>query len=263
MSGLPGKMDRALDTLAQAARDYAPACFANSLGAEDMVLTDLIAKYQPDIEIFSLDTGRLPQETYDLMQEVRRYYGVPLKVYFPDGRLVEEYVAGNGINGFYDSVESRKACCFARKVEPLRRALKGKGAWITGLRRDQAVTRGALEISSFDADNGLQKFNPLLEWSNKDVWSYIRQQDVPYNKLHDQFYPSLGCAPCTRSVTPGEDIRAGRWWWEDPSSKECGLHATPGGKVAHGTGVQPAGSAQLRAGRERVIGAAAKQEAPV
>ena len=159
--------------------------------------------------MFSLDTGRLPQETYDLMQEVGRQYAVPLQVYFPDRALVEEYVARHGINGFYDSVENRKGCCFVRKVEPLRRALAGKGAWITGMRRDQAVTRGTLEVSSFDADNGLQKFNPLLDWSNKDVWAYIRRYDVPYNKLHDQFYPSLGCAPCTRSVTPGEDIRAG------------------------------------------------------
>ncbi|MBI3903101.1 MAG: phosphoadenylyl-sulfate reductase [Nitrosomonadales bacterium] len=234
------KIEQVIDVLAQAAREYAPVVFANSLGAEDMVLTDLIAKHQPDIAIFSLDTGRLPQETYDLMQEVRRYYAIPLAVYFPDRKLTEDYVAQHGINGFYDSVEQRKGCCFVRKVEPLRRALNGKGAWITGMRRDQAVTRGTLELSSFDADNGLQKFNPLLEWSNKDVWAYIRQHDVPYNKLHDQFYPSLGCAPCTRSVTPGEDIRAGRWWWEDPANKECGLHVTHKPQVAHGTGVQPA-----------------------
>lgn len=258
MSGLAGKIDQALSVMADAVRNYTPVCFASSLGAEDMVLTDLIAKYRPEIEIFSLDTGRLPQETYDLMQEVRRYYGVPLKVYFPDGKLVEEYVGKHGINGFYDTVESRKACCFARKVEPLRRALKGKGGWITGMRRDQAVTRGTLELSSFDTDNGLQKFNPLLEWSNKDVWAYIRQQDVPYNKLHDQFYPSLGCAPCTRSVTPGEDIRAGRWWWEDPSSKECGLHTSQAKKVAHGTGVQQSLSASLQTGREHAQETAAK-----
>lgn len=263
MSDLNSKIEQVLEVLAQASRDYVPVSFASSLGAEDMVLTDMIAKHQPDIEIFSLDTGRLPQETYDLMHEVRRYYGVPLKVYFPDGKLVEEYVAQHGINGFYDSVESRKACCFVRKVEPLRRALKGKGAWITGMRREQAATRGTLELSSFDADNGLQKFNPLLEWSNKDVWAYIRQHDVPYNKLHDQFYPSLGCAPCTRSVTPGEDIRAGRWWWEDPSSKECGLHASNARKVAHGTGVQPGSSAPLQEIRERITAADAKQEATV
>lgn len=263
MSELIKKIDQVVAVLGQAARDYAPACFANSLGAEDMVLTDLIVRHQINISIFSLDTGRLPKETYDLMQALDERYGVPLKVYFPDHVAVEQYVAQNGVNGFYDSVESRKACCFVRKVEPLRRALKGKGAWITGMRREQAATRGTLELSSFDADNGLQKFNPLLEWSNKDVWAYIRQHDVPYNKLHDQFYPSLGCAPCTRSVTPGEDIRAGRWWWEDPSSKECGLHASNARKVAHGTGVQPDVSAQLRTGRERIIGADAKQEAAV
>ena len=234
---LERKIEQTVAVLKEAARDYAPVVFASSLGAEDMVLTDLIVLHCPDIDIFSLDTGRLPQETYDLIQEVRSYYDVPLQVYFPDGKLVEEYVAQHGINGFYDSVESRKACCFVRKVEPLRRALKGKGAWITGMRRDQAVTRGSLEVSAFDSDNGLQKFNPLLDWSHNDVWSYIRQYDVPYNKLHDQFYPSLGCTPCTRSVTPGEDVRAGRWWWEDPSSKECGLHVSA--RVARGTGVQP------------------------
>jgi phosphoadenosine phosphosulfate reductase len=218
------KIDRVVAVLLQAAEEFSPAAFANSLGAEDMVLTDLIAKHKLDIEMFSLDTGRLPQETYDLMQEVHQHYGVPLKIYFPACTLVEEYVAQNGVNAFYDSVELRKRCCYIRKVEPLRRALAGKRAWITGMRRDQAVTRGSLEVSSFDMDHGLQKFNPLLEWSNKDVWAYIRQNDVPYNKLHDRFYPSLGCAPCTRSITPGEDIRAGRWWWENPEDKECGLH---------------------------------------
>jgi phosphoadenosine phosphosulfate reductase len=224
MNNLQNKTDAVLDVLNGAARDYGRVCFASSLGAEDMVLTDLIARHQLGIEIFSLDTGRLPQETYNLMQEVSRHYGIALKVYFPDSAAVEAYVAQNGINGFYNSVDARKRCCLVRKVEPLRRALLGRGAWITGLRRDQAVTRGSLEQSSFDADFGLQKLNPLLEWSNKDVWAYIREYDVPYNKLHDQFYPSLGCAPCTRSISVGEDIRAGRWWWENPEEKECGLH---------------------------------------
>jgi len=224
MSDLQHKIDQTVAVLAQAVGEFSLVAFANSLGAEDMVLTDLIARHQPDIAMFSLDTGRLPKETYDLIQEVSQQYSIPLHVYFPDSKLVEEYVTQHGINGFYDSVDNRKGCCFVRKVEPLRRALKGKDAWITGMRRDQAVTRGTLEVSSFDADNGLQKFNPLLDWSNKDVWAYIRQYDVPYNKLHDEFYPSLGCAPCTRAITPGEDIRAGRWWWEDPAHKECGLH---------------------------------------
>lgn len=226
---LEKKTEQVLALLAQAARDYAPAVFANSLGAEDMVLTDLIAKNflaenGRDIAMFSLDTGRLPQETYDLMQEVREHYGIPLQIYFPDSALVEGYVAQQGVNGFYASVDNRKRCCYIRKVEPLKRALSGKRAWITGMRREQAATRGELEVSAFDADNGLHKFNPLLEWSNADVWEYIKANGVPYSKLHDRFYPSIGCAPCTRAITPGEDVRAGRWWWEDPQNKECGLH---------------------------------------
>jgi phosphoadenosine phosphosulfate reductase len=220
------KIDSVVSVLQQATRDFTPVCFANSLGAEDMVLTDIIANNYLDIEIFSLDTGRLPQATYDLMQQVNDRYSVPLKVYFPDHLSVEKYVAQYGTNGFYGSIESRKSCCFARKVEPLRRALAGRKAWVTGLRRDQAVTRGSLQISSYDADFGLQKFNPLLDWSNEEVWAYIRQNDVPYNKLHDQSYPSLGCAPCTRAITADEDIRAGRWWWEKPEEKECGLHVS-------------------------------------
>ncbi|MFZ5503172.1 MAG: phosphoadenylyl-sulfate reductase [Pseudomonadota bacterium] len=218
------KLAQTIAVLQQAADDFSPVSFANSLGAEDMVLTDLIAKHQPSIGMFSLDTGRLPQETYDLMQEVRARYSVPLKIYFPDAAQVEALVARIGVNGFYDSVENRKACCHVRKVEPLKRALQGKQAWITGMRHDQAVTRGSLQVSSFDAENGLQKINPLLDWTNAEIWEYLRQNDVPYNKLHDRFYPSIGCAPCTRPVTPGEDIRSGRWWWEQPENKECGLH---------------------------------------
>lgn len=230
MSSLQKKIEQTVAVLQQAVREFSPVTFANSLGAEDMVLTDLIAKNfssenGPDIQMFSLDTGRLPQETYDLMQEVRTRYRVPLKVYYPDAQQVEDYVAQHGVNGFYDSVETRKACCLVRKVGPLKRALAGKKAWITGMRREQAVTRGALEISAFDADHGVQKFNPLLDWTNAEVWEYIKANDVPYNKLHDRFYPSIGCAPCTRAITPGEDIRAGRWWWEDAGQKECGLHA--------------------------------------
>jgi phosphoadenosine phosphosulfate reductase len=234
------KIEDVIAVLRQAIAEFSPVCFANSLGAEDMVLTDLIAKYDLDIEMFSLDTGRLPQPTYELMQEVSVRYAVPLKVYFPESAAVEHYVAQHGVNGFYDCMESRKRCCYVRKVEPLRRALQGKKAWVTGLRRDQAVTRGTLEVSSYDADQGLQKFNPLLDWANREIWAYIRQHDVPYNKLHDQFYPSLGCAPCTRSITPGEDIRAGRWWWEDPKYKECGLHVSQSAGIAHGTGVHSA-----------------------
>ncbi len=221
---LDDKVAATLRVLQQATQDFKEVCFANSLGAEDMVLTDLIAQHQPDISLFSLDTGRLPAQTYDLIQTLRNRYAVKLHIYFPNYALVEDYVAQKGVNGFYDSIEARKGCCYVRKVEPLKRALAGKGAWITGMRRDQAVTRGSLSVSAWDEEHGLQKFNPLLDWTNAEVWQYIKQNDVPYNKLHDQFYPSIGCAPCTRAISPGEDIRAGRWWWENPESKECGLH---------------------------------------
>ncbi|MGL1833966.1 phosphoadenylyl-sulfate reductase [Rhodocyclaceae bacterium SMB388] len=221
---LDRKVAAAEALLADIARDFQPAALANSLGAEDMVLTDLILKNLLPIEIFSLDTGRLPPETYALMADVQRHYGLKLKLYYPNHDSVERFTRDHGINGFYDSVELRKACCHARKVEPLQRALAGKRAWVTGLRAQQSATRTDLPVRAFDEANGLEKFNPLSAWSEKDVWAYIRLFDVPYNKLHDRFYPSIGCAPCTRPVAIGEDVRAGRWWWEDPASKECGLH---------------------------------------
>lgn len=228
MSDLQQKIEQVVAVLTETIRDFAPVTFANSLGAEDMVLTDIIDRYQLDIDMFSLDTGRLPQETYDLMQVVRERYKTPLRIYFPNVKQVEAYVAEHGVNGFYDSIELRKACCHIRKVEPLRRALQGKRAWITGMRSEQASTRSNLKVSAYDMDNRMQKVNPLLEWSNAEVWEYLKHYDVPYNKLHDKFYPSIGCAPCTRAITPGEDIRSGRWWWEAPETKECGLHS---GKV--------------------------------
>ncbi|SDY96587.1 phosphoadenylyl-sulfate reductase [Nitrosomonas sp. Nm33] len=228
-SDVAQKVEQLHVLLAKIQQEYAPAVFASSFGAEDMVLTDLIARDYPGIAVFTLDTGRLPQETYDLMQVVRDRYGLSIQAYFPDAAAVESYVAQNGPNGFYQSVELRKRCCYIRKVEPLQRALAGKRAWITGMRREQALTRDSLAISAFDAENNIQKFNPLCEWSNAEVWIYLKQHDVPYNKLHDRFYPSIGCAPCTRAITPGEDVRSGRWWWENPESKECGLHV---GKVA-------------------------------
>ena len=210
--------------LRQIASDFSPAVFANSLGAEDMVLTDLIVSDKLDIEIFSLDTGRLPLETYDLIAEVKKHYGLALKLYYPRHDLAEAYTRDKGINAFYESVELRKGCCYVRKVEPLQRALAGQKAWITGMRAQQSATRDGLAIRAFDEGNGLEKFNPLADWSEKEVWAYLKLNQVPYNALHDKFYPSIGCAPCTRSVTPGEDVRSGRWWWENPESKECGLH---------------------------------------
>lgn len=198
--------------------------FANSMGAEDMVLTDIILREQLAIEIFSLDTGRLPTETYDLIAETEKIYNTKLKIFFPQAEAVETYVRFNGINAFYDSIELRKSCCFMRKVEPLQRALKGKKAWITGMRAEQSTTRVDLAFREFDEGNKLEKLNPLSDWTEQEVWAYIRIHSVPYNKLHDQFYPSIGCAPCTRAIAMGEDVRAGRWWWEDPTNKECGLH---------------------------------------
>lgn len=218
------KTNNAIALLQHIESEHSPAVFANSLGAEDMVLTDLIAKHAPSIGIFSLDTGRLPQETYDLLKQIPKYYGTRVQVYFPDRHALEVFVTDHGPNAFYDSTELRKTCCQIRKVEPLQRALAGKEAWLTGLRREQAPTRQNLGASEWDADNKLHKFNPLIEWTQIDVWSYIREFNVPYNRLHDRGYPSIGCAPCTRAVAAGQDIRSGRWWWEDPLSKECGLH---------------------------------------
>jgi len=221
---LAAKVDAAKAVLADIANNYSPATLASSFGAEDMVLMDLICKFAPEIEIFTLDTGRLPKETYELMQQLRTHYDKQVQVYYPQAATIEQFVTTNGPNAFYDSVELRKSCCGIRKVEPLQRALQGKKAWLTGMRRSQSVTRAELPVSEWDADHGLQKFSPLTDWSNGDVKKYLKAFDVPYNKLHDEGYASIGCAPCTRAITPGEDIRAGRWWWEDPENKECGLH---------------------------------------
>jgi len=218
------KAAAAVKLLEEIARDFSPAVFASSLGAEDQVLTDLIVRSGLPITIFSLDTGRLPTETYDLIAAVEKHYGIKLKLYYPKHEAVEQYVRTEGINGFYQSVEQRKSCCHVRKVEPLQRALAGNKAWITGLRAEQATTRKSLPIREFDANNALEKFSPLTDWTEKEVWAYLRLHGVPYNALHDQHYPSIGCAPCTRAIAAGEDVRAGRWWWENPETKECGLH---------------------------------------
>jgi len=218
------KTELAIVLLKKIAADCSPAALANSLSVEDMVLTDLICTEKLGIDNFTLDTGRLPPETYDLIAEVKERYGLALTVYYPRHELLEAYVRTHGINAFYESVELRKGCCHVRKVEPLQRALAGKKAWITGMRAQQSATRQGLPVQAFDEANGLEKFNPLADWTEKEVWAYVKLNDVPYNALHDKHYPSIGCAPCTRAITVGEDIRAGRWWWENPESKECGLH---------------------------------------
>jgi phosphoadenosine phosphosulfate reductase len=185
-----------------------------------------------DFRLFTLDTGRLNQETYDCMDAIRERYGVQIEVFFPEATGVEKMVRENGLNLFYNSVDLRKLCCAVRKVEPLNRALKDLDAWMTGLRREQAVTRVDIRKVELDKDHGdIVKINPLVDWSYDDVWDYIRRNNVPYNRLHKQGYPSIGCAPCTRAVRPGEDFRAGRWWWENPNTKECGLHVNAETKV--------------------------------
>lgn len=225
---IDAKLSEHIDNAAALLKDiyntHKDVVFANSFGAEDMVLTDLISKHADQIRIFSLDTGRLPAETYALLDKTVNHYGITIHTYFPDAKEMERFITSNGANAFYNSIELRKECCRIRKVEPLKRALAGQQAWLTGLRREQAATRTELPIAEWDEGNWLHKFNPLAEWGQEDVWNYIKAFEVPYNELHDKNFPSIGCAPCTRAIAAGEDLRAGRWWWEDPLSKECGLH---------------------------------------
>ena len=202
--------------------------FATSLGLEDQVLTDMIARAGLPISLFTLDTGRLFQETYDLIEQTRARYGIAIEICFPDAAEVRAMVHEHGINLFRRSVEFRKLCCGVRKIHPMHQALAGQAAWVVGLRREQSVTRVELRAVDWDAGNGLVKVSPLIDWTEKQVRAYIEAHDVPYNPLHDRGYPSIGCACCTRAVAPGEDVRAGRWWWEQPEHKECGLHGRPG-----------------------------------
>jgi phosphoadenosine phosphosulfate reductase len=225
---LPPKVERVRRLLASVEKNYSPAALASSFGAEDMVLLDLIARDGLGIEIFTLDTGRLPEETHALIADVRKRYGLKIDAYQPWPDSVEAFVEQHGADGFYEGVEQRKACCTVRKVEPLRRALARKKAWITGLRRDQADSRATIAETELDPVHGLWKFSPLADWSEEDVWIYLRANDVPYNELHDRGYRSIGCEPCTRAVKQGEHPRAGRWWWEQEGArKECGLHEIP------------------------------------
>ncbi|MFL6676280.1 MAG: phosphoadenylyl-sulfate reductase [Massilia sp.] len=228
MSDLNALTQQTRATLERIAHEYSPAVFASSLAAEDMVLTDMILKGGLPIAIFSLETGRLHAETLAVLDQVKQAYGYEIALYRPQPELVDAYVSQNGLNAFYDSVEMRRECCRVRKVEPLGRALAGNKAWITGQRRAQSATRSDLAVQEDDSAHGMAKFNPLADWSEQDVWDYIRANQVPYNALHDRGYPSIGCEPCTRAIQPGEDVRAGRWWWENPESKECGLHLVDG-----------------------------------
>jgi phosphoadenosine phosphosulfate reductase len=218
------KENQARGLLAGIARDHHPAALASSLSIEDMVLTDMIGRDSLPIEVFVLDTGRLHGDTLDLVGRMERHYGLAVGIYRPLPQAVTEYVVHFGRDAFYGSAELRKKCCGIRKVEPLKRALAGKQAWITGMRREQSALRTGIAVEEQDAVHGLKKFNPLAEWSEDEVWACIRRHEVPYNPLYDQGYRSIGCAPCTRPVIAGEDARAGRWWWEETEKKECGLH---------------------------------------
>jgi phosphoadenosine phosphosulfate reductase len=223
-AALAARSDAVVALLRAAVREHGRVIYANSLGAEAMVLTDLICTAVPAIDIFSIDTGRLPGESLDLLDRLERRYQRRIRLVYPQTRDLERYVSERGVNGFYESLEARLRCCEIRKVEPFRRAIAGYAAWVTGVRREQSETRSQALPSVFDERYGLAKISPLLEWTEAEVWAYIRARQLPYNPLHDRGYPSIGCAPCTRAIEPGQDSRAGRWWWERPESRECGLH---------------------------------------
>jgi phosphoadenosine phosphosulfate reductase len=218
------RAEHTVEQLQTSLSEFKKVCYANSLGAESVVLTDLIWSRVPDIQIFSIDTGRLYPETYDLIERLQTRYGRSLRIYYPEASDVEEWVSTNGINGFRDGTSQRQGCCAVRKVEPFRRAISGHGAWVTGIRRAQSAGRALAAPVAWDAAYGLHKISPLLDWSEDEVWEYIRKKRLPYNALHDSGFPSIGCAPCTRAVAPGDDRRSGRWWWERAESRECGLH---------------------------------------
>jgi phosphoadenosine phosphosulfate reductase len=209
---------------------FGPAniALASSLGAEDQVIADLMFKINPQTQIFTLDTGRLSQETYEVIERTNEKYHFKIEMLFPDNKKVETLVNEYGPDLFYKSVENRRKCCYVRKVEPLKKKLTTLKAWVCGLRKEQGLTRSDVKQIEWDETFNLVKLNPLVNWTEEDVWQYIKNNNVPYNKLHDQGYPSIGCAPCTRAISPGEDIRAGRWWWEMPEHKECGLHIKAG-----------------------------------
>ncbi|QHI96584.1 phosphoadenylyl-sulfate reductase [Xylophilus rhododendri] len=235
------KVAHSIAVLQEAARQYSPLTQASSLGAEDMVVTDLIQRSGIDSAVFVLDTGKLHEETVALIGRLQAHYGREVEVYRPDAATAEAFVAANGEDAMYKSIALRKQCCDIRKMVPLEAALAGKRAWITGLRREQSQARAEvhdIEAPASDKPDARAKANPLAAWTWGDVWHYITTNGVPYNPLHDQFFPSIGCAPCTRAVTLGEDFRSGRWWWENESAKECGLH------VAEGHDGAPSGTSQ-------------------
>jgi len=221
---LESKAAAVRELLGQAVERFQRIVYANSLGAEAMVLTDIICTHLPRIDIVSIDTGRLHGETYELLEKLQHRYRNRIRVIYPDAEELSELVSRQGINGFFESPEARRACCSTRKVVPFQRFVAGYAAWVTGVRREQSKTRALAQPLEWDAPHGLYKVSPMLDWTQEQVWAYLHARKLPYNSLHDRQYPSIGCAPCTRAVSPGEDPRAGRWWWEQPEGRECGLH---------------------------------------
>jgi phosphoadenosine phosphosulfate reductase len=218
------KSNSLIQRLSDISTRFSDVRFATSLAAEDMVVTDAIQKAKANIKLFTLATGRLHQETVDMVKSAEDHYGVRIEKVYPQENDVQTFIDQYGMNGFYDGEEPKKACCGARKIKPLNAALHGADAWITGQRREQSTTRTELNLEELDNARGIAKFNPLFDWSEADIWAYIKQENVPIHPLHLKGYPSIGCEPCTRQVKQGEDIRAGRWWWLQSDSKECGLH---------------------------------------
>jgi phosphoadenosine phosphosulfate reductase len=229
---LAARIEASLALLRDALQRHSRLVYASSLGPEAMVLTDLICLQLPAIDIITIDTGRLPEETLLLIERLERRYARRIRIYYPDTQAVERYVRAHGVNGFFNGLAERHRCCDIRKLEPFRRAIAGYPAWITGLRSEQSPLRAATQSLEYDAQFGLQKISPLLPWSEREVWTYIRAKQLYYNPLHDRGLASIGCAPCTRAIEPGQDQRAGRWWWEQESSRECGLHP----RVPHSPG---------------------------
>lgn len=223
------KIENLITVLQETSAKFDKVCFSTSMSAEDMILSHVISEHKIPITVFTLDTGRLHDETYQLMQTVQERYHKNLKIYFPEAEDLETFINTRGTNAFYQSIDFRKVCCQIRKVQPLKRALEGQQVWVTGLRKQQSMTREGLEVMAWDDGFSLYKLNPLLDWSSEETWSFIRENDVPYNVLHDRGFPSVGCSPCTRAVAKVENERAGRWWWESPETKECGLHVSKGG----------------------------------
>ncbi len=228
MTELPPALDglaaRSVDALRDAVVRHGKVCYASSLGPESIVLTDMIWMQAPSIEIFTVDTGRLYPQSHELIERLQHRYGRRIKIYSPEATAVESWIERHGINGFRDGREQRLGCCAARKIAPFRRAVAGFSAWVTGIRTDQSASRALARSIEWDDIHRLHKVSPLLDWRDTDVWAYIHARALPYHRLHDAGYPSIGCAPCTRAIQPGDDPRSGRWWWEEGSSRECGLH---------------------------------------